>query len=106
MDSIERPLHSRLLLFGSADKFVTLGPNNLNVLLDFEWRTFWCNIMSVLLHIFDALGRKYVRPRTLGSEKMYILSEFLCVKDALLCVLGNTEDSLVFHYDSLLYTHY
>ena len=70
---------------------LTLGSNNVYVLLDFERRTLWCKIMSVLLPIYDAWGKKYVRPRTLGSEKMYVLSDFLCVKDALLCVFGNTE---------------
>ena len=73
---------------------LTLGSNNVYVLLDFERRTLWCKIMSVLLPIYDAWGKKYVRPRTLGSEKMYVLSDFLCVKDALLCVFGNTVYSL------------
>ena len=78
-----------------SDNLVTLGSKNLCVLLDFELRTLWGNIMSVLLHILTPGVEKYVRPRTLGSEKMCIFSEFLCVKDALLCVLGNTVQQLI-----------
>ena len=55
---------------------VTLGSKNLCVLLDFEWRTLWFNIMSVLLHFLTPGVEKMCVPGLLGEKKCAYFPNF------------------------------